>query len=82
MIANEDIDESEIKADLGLRKPIAKYGVKIFDCIRREYIAKGHCQPKGNIFQKTRQGKDNRSFRDDLYKDYDWLEYSEAKHAA
>ncbi|XP_042038199.1 zinc finger MYM-type protein 1-like [Salvia splendens] len=79
---NDDINESEIKADPGLRKPIAEYGVNIRDRIRREYVTKGPCQPKGNIFQKTHQGKDNRSFIDAWYKDYDWLEYSEAKHAA
>ena len=82
LMANDDIDESEIKAAPGLRKSIAKYGMNIRDHIRREYIAKVHCQPKGNIFQNTRQEKDNRSFRDAWYKDYDWLEYSEAKHAA
>ncbi|XP_042041148.1 zinc finger MYM-type protein 1-like [Salvia splendens] len=82
LMENDDINESEIKADPGLRKPIAEYGVNIRDRIRREYVAKGPCQPKGNIFQKTRQGKDNRSFRDVWYKDYDWLEYSESKHAA
>ncbi|XP_042002560.1 zinc finger MYM-type protein 1-like [Salvia splendens] len=81
-LMENDINESEIKADPGLRKPIAEYGVNIRDRIRREYVAKGPCQPKGNIFQKTRQGKDNRSFRDAWYKDYDWLEYSEAKHVA
>ncbi|XP_042067316.1 zinc finger MYM-type protein 1-like [Salvia splendens] len=82
LMENDDINESEIKADPDLRKPIAEYGVNIWDRIRREYVAKGPCQPKDNIFQKTRQGKDNRSFRDAWYKDYDWLEYSEAKHAA
>ncbi|XP_042059083.1 uncharacterized protein LOC121803492 [Salvia splendens] len=71
LMENDDINESEIKADLGLRKPIAEYGVNIRDRIRREYVAKGPCQPKGNIFQKTHQGKDNRSFRDAWYKDYD-----------
>ncbi|XP_047979529.1 zinc finger MYM-type protein 1-like [Salvia hispanica] len=76
------IDKDEIEADPGKRSSIANYDVNIRDRIRREYVAKGPCQPKGLDFKKTRQGKDNRCFRDVWYKDRDWLEYSVLNDAA
>lgn len=62
-VGNE-IGENAIISYLGLRKPIDSFVVNIQDRIRREYVAKGPCQPKGRAFPKTQFGNDGRSFRD------------------
>ncbi|XP_042067372.1 zinc finger MYM-type protein 1-like [Salvia splendens] len=77
-----EIDKEKIKADPGLRDPIDSFDVNIRDRIRREYVAKGPCQPKGHDFPKKTYGKDKRGFRDVWYKDYIWLEYSTTTDAA
>lgn len=71
-----------VVGDPGLRKSIEEYDIGIRDRIRREYISKGPCQPKGHIFPKTQFGPSMRSFRDDWFKTHDWLEYSISKDAA
>ncbi|XP_042035225.1 zinc finger MYM-type protein 1-like [Salvia splendens] len=58
------------------------FDVNIQDRIRREYVAKGPCQPKSHDFPKKQYGKDKRGFRDVWYKDYVWLEYSTTTDAA
>ena len=77
-----EIDENDIVADLGLRKPIDSFNVNMRDRIRREYMTKGPYQPKGNNFLKKKYGKDNRGFRGVWFDDFDWLEYSVSKDAA
>ncbi|XP_041999757.1 uncharacterized protein LOC121749234 [Salvia splendens] len=52
-----EIDKEKIKADPGLRDPIDSFDVNIRDRIRREYVAKGPCQPKGHDFPKKHMGK-------------------------
>ncbi|XP_047953108.1 zinc finger MYM-type protein 1-like [Salvia hispanica] len=77
-----EIDEKEIDVDPGSRRPIDTFDVNIRDRIRREYVAKGPCQPKGLDFPRKKYGKDYRGFRDVWYKDYVWLEYSTSEDAA
>jgi hypothetical protein len=38
-----EIDESDIVADPGLRKPIDSFNVNMRDRIRRSYVTKGPC---------------------------------------
>ncbi|KAL9667463.1 hypothetical protein QQ045_001823 [Rhodiola kirilowii] len=52
-----EIIETDIVADPGLRKPIESYESNIRDRIRREYVAKGQCQPKGHKFPRKKYGK-------------------------
>ncbi|KAL9667941.1 hypothetical protein QQ045_002311 [Rhodiola kirilowii] len=68
-----EIIETDIVADPGLRKPIESYESNIRDRIRREYVAKGPCQPKGHNFPRKKYGKDNRAFRDAWFEEFDWL---------
>ncbi|XP_042031566.1 zinc finger MYM-type protein 1-like [Salvia splendens] len=77
-----EIDKEKIKADPGLRDSMDSFDVNIRDRIRREYVAKGPCQPKNHDFPKKQYGKDKRGFRDVWYKDYVWLEYSTTADAA
>ena len=76
-----EIDENDIVADPGLRKPIDSFNVNMRDRIRREYVAKGPCQPKGHNFPKKKYGKDNRGFRGAWFDDFDCLQYSVSKDA-
>lgn len=73
--------ENDIVSDPGLRKPIDSFDVNFQDRIRREYVAKGPCQPKGHAFPQTQFGPQFRSFRDSWFKDFNWLEYSMSKDA-
>ncbi|CAM8995104.1 unnamed protein product [Rhodiola kirilowii] len=77
-----EIIETDIVADPGLRKPIESYESNIRDRIRREYVAKGPCQPKGHNFPRKKYGKDNRAFRDAWFEEFEWLEYSVQNDAA
>ena len=44
------IPTNDIVSDPGLRKQINEFDVGVRDRIRREYISKGPCQPKGHFF--------------------------------
>lgn len=75
-------DSDDIISDPGLRKPIEDFDDKIRDCIRREYISKGPCQPYGHDFPKKQYGKSTRAFRDVWFLKFSWLEYSVSKDSA
>ncbi|KAK1397692.1 zinc finger MYM-type protein 1-like [Heracleum sosnowskyi] len=82
VITTMESDIDGIESDPGLRKPIEDYDIGIRDRIRREYISKGACQPKGHNFPKTKFGPSTRTFREEWFKLHDWLEYSIDKDAA
>ncbi|XP_047949280.1 zinc finger MYM-type protein 1-like [Salvia hispanica] len=79
---NIEVNPENIVSDPGLRSPIASYDVQIRDRIRREYVSKGPCQPKGHVFRKTSYGKEKRSFQAKWFEKHIWLEYSVEKEAA
>jgi hypothetical protein len=72
----------QVIADPGLRMPIEQINANIRGAIRRAYIAKGPCQPKGHKYPKRMIGNRNRSFHDEWYVNNPWLKYSIAKDAA
>jgi hypothetical protein len=49
--------------------------------VRRAYILKGLCQPKGLDFSHRQYRHGSRPFKEEWYDKYDWLEYSESKDA-
>jgi hypothetical protein len=72
----------QVIVDPGLRMPIEQIDANIRDAVRRAYIAKGPCQPKGHKYPKRMIGNRNRSFHDEWYVNNPWLEYSIAKDVA
>jgi hypothetical protein len=50
--------------------------------VRRAYILKGLCQPKGLDFPHRQYRHGSRPFKEEWYDKYDWLEYSESKDAS
>ncbi|XP_042009030.1 zinc finger MYM-type protein 1-like [Salvia splendens] len=62
-----EIDKEKIKADPGLRDSMDSFDVNIRDRIRREYVAKGPCQPKSHDFPKKQYGKDKRAPGDEAF---------------
>ncbi|XP_021812318.1 zinc finger MYM-type protein 1-like [Prunus avium] len=52
------------------------------DEIRRAYLQKGPCQPKGHRFSQSNQSGINRRFIAQWFDEFDWLEYSITKDAA
>lgn len=79
----DDLDVDLFPHDPGNRKPILSYPVNDRDLIRRGFIDKGPCKPKPSTnFHQKLQGNKMRRFQYDWSTKYDWLEYSESKHAA
>ena len=74
--------EEDIVADPGLRIPIEQMDPNIRDAVRRAYISKGPCQPRGHSYPKRKIYNRNRSFHDVWFNNHAWLEYSIAKDAA
>ena len=74
-------NSDDIVADPGLRIPIDQMDPNIRDAVRRAYISKGPCQPKGHAYPKRKIGNRNRSFQDAWF-NHAWLEYSFVKDAA
>lgn len=77
-----EFDSVDIIADPGQRISIEEYEANIRDEVRRAYVLKGPCQPKGHNFPKKKFGNQNRSFQRVWFNDYVWLEYSVSKDAA
>ncbi|XP_022014080.1 zinc finger MYM-type protein 1-like [Helianthus annuus] len=77
-----ELSEDEIVGEPALRKPINDYSVNIGEEVRRLYITKGACQPKGQIFPSTKICGHMRKFHEMWFGDFDWLEYSASKDAA
>jgi hypothetical protein len=72
----------EIVADPALRRQIDEYDINVQDKVRRSYIFKGPCQPRGLDFPRRQYGQRSRHFQEQWYENYDWLEYSESKDAS
>ncbi|XP_050229221.1 uncharacterized protein LOC126678361 [Mercurialis annua] len=74
-------DSTDVIADPGERISIDDYEINIRDEVRRAYVLKGPCQPKGHKFFQKTFGNQNRSFQSTWFRDYVWLEYSVSKDA-
>ncbi|GJZ87765.1 hypothetical protein Tco_0659375 [Tanacetum coccineum] len=73
----QETNLDDLPADPGTRKRISKYNLNEHENIRREYLKRGPCQPRGHTFPQKMIGKIKRKFNPgwfDLYKP--WLEYS------
>lgn len=73
--ARVELNQSDIIADPGLRKPIDDYEKDIRDEVRRAYLLNGPIQPIGHSFPSKMQDH-YRSFQESWFKKFDWLEYS------
>ncbi|XP_070661265.1 uncharacterized protein [Malus domestica] len=71
-----------LEADPGLRTRIIDYDANIRDEVRRSYLQKGPCQPRGHNFPITNMSGINRRFISQWFDEFDWLEYSVSKDAA
>ncbi|CAL8161457.1 unnamed protein product [Prunus armeniaca] len=71
-----------LQADLGLRTRMIDYDANMRDDVRRSYLQKGHCQPRGHNFPITNMSGINRRFIPQWFDEFDWLEYSIFKDAA
>ncbi|XP_070665151.1 uncharacterized protein [Malus domestica] len=71
-----------LQADPGLRTRIIDYDANMRDEVRRLYLQKGPCQPKGHNFPITNMSGINRRFIPQWFDEFDWLEYSVSKDAA
>jgi hypothetical protein len=69
----------DIKFDPGLRIPIDQFHPNIRDDVKFAYLEKGPTQPTRHKFRRDR---DDRSFRPNWYKEFNWLEYSVDKDKA
>lgn len=79
---DDEFSSADIVADPGLRMPIEEINPNVRDDVKREYVLKGPCQPKGHVYPRTIIGDRPRSFHDEWFKDRPWLEYSIAKDKA
>ncbi|KAL9688095.1 hypothetical protein QQ045_032508 [Rhodiola kirilowii] len=79
---NECERDFDIVNDPALRKPINDYEHSIRDNVRRAYVVQGPCRPHSHNFPKTYIVDRLRSFHNDYFKTYEWLEYSVSKDAA
>ncbi|KAI5312652.1 hypothetical protein L3X38_041825 [Prunus dulcis] len=79
-----DFDEvlANLQADPGLRTRMIDYDSNIRDEIRRAYLQKGPCQPKGHNFPQSNISGINRRFIPKWFDEFDWLKYSISKDAA
>ncbi|XP_031256009.1 uncharacterized protein LOC116113999 [Pistacia vera] len=73
----------ELPIDPGLRPRISDYSCNIRDEVRKAYLLRGPCQPRGHDFPFKKFGQVSRRFVPAWFDEYpNWLEYSVAKDAA
>ncbi|XP_074300503.1 uncharacterized protein LOC141631779 [Silene latifolia] len=73
-----EFDIASLPKDPGLRRKLTDFHINDRDIIRREYIRRGSCQPRGYKFPKTKRNFVSSWF--DKFKP--WLEYSIEKDGA
>ncbi|EOA33834.1 hypothetical protein CARUB_v10021315mg, partial [Capsella rubella] len=73
-------DSEDLPWDPADRKRISEYHPNERDEVRRKYLIKGPCQPRGHDFPKTPSGNKMRRFNPEWFDLYgSWLEYSVKK---
>ncbi|KAI5313760.1 hypothetical protein L3X38_042936 [Prunus dulcis] len=79
-----ELDEvlTNLQADPGLRIRMIEYDTNIRDEVRRAYLQKGPCQPRGHSFPQSNISGINRRFIPQWFDEFDWLEYRVSKDAA
>ncbi|XP_034197978.1 zinc finger MYM-type protein 1-like, partial [Prunus dulcis] len=79
-----ELDEvlANLQADPGLGIRMIEYDTNIRDEVRRAYLQKGPCQPRGHSFPQSNISGLNRRFIPQWFDEFDWLEYSVSKDAA
>ncbi|XP_019084184.1 PREDICTED: uncharacterized protein LOC104709114 [Camelina sativa] len=74
---SDDIDLDDLPWDPAKRKRIISYHPNQRDEVRRKYLIRGPCQPRGHRFKQTAIGGVLRRFNLKWFDMYgDWLEYS------
>ncbi|CAN0917652.1 hypothetical protein LINGRAHAP2_LOCUS30435 [Linum grandiflorum] len=71
-----DVNGISLQADPGLRQRLSNFHPDLQDQIRRAYIEKGPCQPRGYSFPYKDMFGFNRKFNPAGFDAYYWLEYS------
>ena len=68
---------NNLPSDPSERKRILQYHPNQRDEVRRKYLIKGQCQPRGHDFPKRTIGNKTRRFNPAWFDQYgNWLEYS------
>ncbi|KAF8113626.1 hypothetical protein N665_0047s0033 [Sinapis alba] len=71
------ISTDDLPCDPAKRKRIQDYDHNQRDEVRRKYLTRGPCQPRGHTFQQKSIGNVRRRFNPQWFDQYpDWLEYS------
>ncbi|KAI3496070.1 hypothetical protein L1887_38420 [Cichorium endivia] len=76
------INMNDLPSDPGDRPKITSYHPNQRDEIRRAYLIRKACQPKGHSFPSTLVGKKTRRFVVEWFDEFEWLEYSIKKNKA
>ncbi|KAL7588129.1 hypothetical protein Lser_V15G40243 [Lactuca serriola] len=75
-------DLNDLPSDSGDWPKITSYHPNQRDEIRRAYLTKGPCQPKGHTFESKLVGKKLRHFVVEWFVEFPWLEYIIKKNKA
>ncbi|XP_059650675.1 uncharacterized protein LOC132296493 [Cornus florida] len=79
VVKPNQLHSTSIERDHGLRIQIHEYPVNQMDKLRRAYINLGPYQPKLSNYPNSSDGKQNRQFKYEWFKQFPWLEYSPSK---
>ena len=81
--STDDIHLDDMPHDPGERKGIHEYDHNQIDEVRRKYLTRGPCQPRGHSFNQRVISGALRRFNPSWFDQYgDWLEYSVKKEKA
>ncbi|CAH9138308.1 unnamed protein product [Cuscuta epithymum] len=74
---SQEVDLDDLPSDPAKRRKISEYHPNQRDEIRRKYLIKGPCQPRGHDFPQKEIGNTLRRFNSKWFDKYpSWLEYS------